>query len=98
MVSPSPQVQANCVTLPPLNTDENAVVTFLNAVAEAITGWTSREAKGQPLRTVFNASSMKPTKAALSGGRPSYRQRKLRAKDARLSRPITSLWWAGMEP
>jgi PAS domain S-box-containing protein len=34
--------------------DTDARVTFLNPVAEAMTGWKSEEASGQPLETVFN--------------------------------------------
>ena len=35
-------------------TDAGARVTFLNTVAEQLTGWTARESMGQPVRTVFN--------------------------------------------
>ena len=34
-------------------TDTEGRVTFLNAVAEALTGWTQDEAEGKPLETVF---------------------------------------------
>ena len=34
-------------------TDTEGRVTFLNAVAEALTGWTSEDAEGEPLETVF---------------------------------------------
>jgi len=34
-------------------TDNSGVVTFLNPVAEALTGWQQQEAVGQPLETVF---------------------------------------------
>jgi PAS domain S-box-containing protein len=34
-------------------TDRGARVTFLNAAAEALTGWTSAEAEGEPLASVF---------------------------------------------
>src|SRR5205823_3748787 len=34
-------------------TDANGVITFLNPVAEAMTGWTSGDAVGLPLEEVF---------------------------------------------
>jgi PAS domain S-box-containing protein len=37
-----------------ITTDAEARVTFLNPVAEAMTGWKSEEAKGLPLEKVFN--------------------------------------------
>jgi PAS domain S-box-containing protein len=37
-----------------VTTDETARVTFLNPVAEALTGWTLGEAVGQPLDTIFH--------------------------------------------
>ena len=37
-----------------ITTDAAACVTFLNAVAERLTGWSDAEAKGQPLRKVFH--------------------------------------------
>jgi PAS domain S-box-containing protein len=37
-----------------ITTDIQGRVTFLNPVAEAMTGWTAAEAVGQPLPTVFN--------------------------------------------
>jgi PAS domain S-box-containing protein len=37
-----------------ITTDTQARITFLNPVAETLTGWTSAEAAGQPLETVFN--------------------------------------------
>jgi PAS domain S-box-containing protein len=36
-----------------LTTDTDGRVTFLNPVAEALTGWTLEEAKGRPIGTVF---------------------------------------------
>jgi len=36
-----------------LTTDAGGRVTFLNPVAESLTGWLWHEAKGQPLETVF---------------------------------------------
>ena len=38
-------------------TDTNGAVTFLNAAAETLTGWTKDEAVGQPLQTVFQIIS-----------------------------------------
>jgi PAS domain S-box-containing protein len=35
-------------------TDINGVVTFMNSVAESLTGWKQEEAAGQPLQEVFN--------------------------------------------
>ena len=37
-----------------ITTDAEAKVTFLNPVAEEMTGWKSEEAIGQPLEKVFN--------------------------------------------
>jgi PAS domain S-box-containing protein len=37
-----------------ITTDTAALVTFLNPVAEAMTGWTSEAARGQPLEAVFH--------------------------------------------
>ena len=36
-----------------MTTDTAGRVTYLNAVAESLTGWTDRDARGQPLETVF---------------------------------------------
>jgi PAS domain S-box-containing protein len=36
-----------------ITTDDQGNVTYLNAVAEALTGWSRRDALGQPLGTVF---------------------------------------------
>lgn len=36
-----------------ITTDQEGRVTSLNPIAEALTGWTTREAQGQPLTTVF---------------------------------------------
>jgi PAS domain S-box-containing protein len=37
-----------------ITTDAGARITFLNQVAESITGWTANDAAGQPLEAVFN--------------------------------------------
>ncbi len=37
-----------------ITTDSRGCVTFLNSIAEKLTGWTSAEATGQPLSAVFN--------------------------------------------
>ena len=37
-----------------ITTDARAAVTFMNPIAEAMTGWTSAEATGVALSTVFN--------------------------------------------
>src|SRR5665213_3490560 len=36
-----------------ITTDVNANITFLNPIAETMTGWTSAQARGQPLEQVF---------------------------------------------
>ena len=38
-----------------ISTDARGVVTFLNPIAESLTGWRARDAMGQPLATVFRA-------------------------------------------
>ena len=38
-----------------ITTDNEGRVTYLNAVAESLTGWTQEDAAGQPLETVFHA-------------------------------------------
>ena len=40
-----------------ITTDTAGNITFLNPVAETMTGWTNSEASGQPLETVFNIIS-----------------------------------------
>ena len=37
-----------------ITTDTRGRVNYLNAIAEALTGWTHRDAHGRPLETVFN--------------------------------------------
>jgi PAS domain S-box-containing protein len=47
-----------------LTTDTNACITFLNPVAESLTGWTLDEAIGQPITSVFhivNEDTREPT-------------------------------------
>ncbi len=47
-----------------ITTDTDGRVTYLNAVAESLTGWTSHDALGQPLATVFpivNEDTRQPT-------------------------------------
>ena len=36
-----------------ITTDVNAKITYLNPVAESMTGWSSTQAKGEPLERVF---------------------------------------------
>jgi PAS domain S-box-containing protein len=40
-----------------ITTDTDGVVTFLNPVAESLTGWTLEEAKGRPLEKVFKVAA-----------------------------------------
>jgi PAS domain S-box-containing protein len=35
-------------------TDSNGRITFMNAIAQSVTGWTQEEAVGKPIETVFN--------------------------------------------
>ena len=49
-----------------ITTDSNGGVTFLNPVAESLTGWTLKEAAGQPLDSVFriiNEESRQPVES-----------------------------------
>ena len=41
-------------------TDGEGRVTFMNAVAQELTGWTAEEAKGKPLEAVFSSSTRRP--------------------------------------
>ena len=43
-----------------VTTDESARVTFLNPVAEALTGWALEEAVGRPLEEIFDAGNDSP--------------------------------------
>jgi PAS domain S-box-containing protein len=43
-----------------VTTDEASIVTFLNPVAEALTGWQLAEAVGRPLRQIFRIRSEAP--------------------------------------
>src|SRR6516162_843226 len=50
-------------------TDNRGAVTFLNPVAEALTGWQAQEAMGQPLETVYrivNGVSRQPVESPVS--------------------------------
>ena len=60
-----------------ITTDTDGRVNYLNAIAEALTGWTPRDASGQPLETVFNivdettgAKMENPASKALRAGAP----------------------------
>jgi PAS domain S-box-containing protein len=47
-----------------LTTDPNGVVTYMNPVAETLTGWSAAEARGKHLEDVFrivNEETRKPT-------------------------------------
>ena len=48
-----------------ITTDIHSRVTFLNPMAETLTGWSSKEATGQPLKAVFNIINEKSRKPAL---------------------------------
>ncbi len=39
-----------------ITTDENAIITFLNPVAESLTGWNLKQAQGRPLEEVFQVA------------------------------------------
>lgn len=47
------EVTLHCIGDAVIATDTNAAVTYLNPVAERLTGWSLEEAKGQPLPLVF---------------------------------------------
>lgn len=56
--------------------DKNGLVTFLNPVAEKLTGWTNKEATGKPIKDVFRIENEKAEEIGegiidqiLSGGR-----------------------------
>ncbi|MBA2690607.1 MAG: PAS domain S-box protein, partial [Burkholderiales bacterium] len=49
-----------------ITTDTEGKVTFLNPVAEALTGWKSNEASGQPLEKVFNIIDEKTRQPAVN--------------------------------
>jgi diguanylate cyclase (GGDEF)-like protein/PAS domain S-box-containing protein len=58
------QVTLNCIGDAVVCTDILGAITFLNPVAETITGWSLTEAAGQPITEVFrtlNATSTEPT-------------------------------------
>ncbi|MEO8313637.1 MAG: PAS domain-containing protein, partial [Pseudomonadota bacterium] len=48
------QVTLNSIGDAVLSTDDSGKVTYLNAVAELLTGWQCRDALGQPLENVFH--------------------------------------------
>lgn len=48
------EVTLNSIGDAVLSTDRSGNVTYLNAIAEAMTGWSRAEAAGQPLATIFN--------------------------------------------
>ena len=59
-----------------ITTDATGNVTYLNAVAQDLTGWTMEEAKGKPLTTMFNIINEhtrqpveNPIQKVLKGGR-----------------------------
>ncbi|MBI5604222.1 MAG: PAS domain S-box protein [Deltaproteobacteria bacterium] len=47
-----------------MTTDASGRITFLNPVAQALTGWTSEEAVGQPIKTVFRIINEKTNQPA----------------------------------
>jgi PAS domain S-box-containing protein len=46
-------------------TDQQGLVTFMNPVAEALTGWSSNQAQGKPLEHVFSAKEEKTGKSVV---------------------------------
>jgi len=72
-------------------TDRQGAVTFLNPVAEILTGWRLGEAQRRPLEEVFPASTAPPDSAAGDSGtvapEPLPRQTSLVARDG-ICRPI----------
>lgn len=58
-----------------ITTNTDSRITYLNTIAEKMTGWTTEEARGQPLEIVFNiinedsAGGLEPGKPRLAGGR-----------------------------
>jgi len=68
------QVTLNCIGEAVICTDSSGSITFLNVVAETMTGWTFQEANGRPLAEVFRVLNSKtrsriaiPEGAALVG-------------------------------
>ncbi|MBF0519032.1 MAG: response regulator [Nitrospirae bacterium] len=51
-----------------ITTDINGTVTFMNAEAAAITGWTMKEAIGEDITAVFNVSQEDPVRKVLQEG------------------------------
>ena len=54
-----------------ITTDGEGRVTFLNPVAESLTGWTLQEAVGQPLDSVFRIINEESRQPVESPDRPS---------------------------
>ena len=59
-----------------VTTDTEGQVTFLNSVAQELTGWTTEDAQGQPLESVFvilheqmRTAGREPGRARVAGGR-----------------------------
>jgi len=62
------QVTLNCIGDAVICTDSWGAITFLNVAAETITGWTRREAAGEPMATVLrllDATSRQPFPIAM---------------------------------
>jgi diguanylate cyclase (GGDEF)-like protein/PAS domain S-box-containing protein len=53
------QVTLNCIGEAVICTDSSGNITFLNVVAETMTGWTFKEADGRPLADVFRLMDSK---------------------------------------
>ena len=49
-----------------ITTDTSGVITFLNPVAESMTGWKAEDAVGQPIEKVFNVINEQTRKPALT--------------------------------
>jgi diguanylate cyclase (GGDEF)-like protein/PAS domain S-box-containing protein len=59
------QVTLNCIGDAVICTDSSGVVTFLNVVAEQLTGWLRRDAEGEAVSDVFQLSDAGTDHAAL---------------------------------
>ena len=67
----------SCIGDGVLSVDHRGNVTYLNPVAEQLTGWTSAEAEGQPVEAVFNIVNessrqtvLNPVREAIANQRP----------------------------